>query len=249
VQNIETLTEHHRKGVFKFKQFEIEQKKAAMKVGTDGCLLGAWVGVEGAIRILDIGTGTGLIAIMMAQRNPLASIEGIDIDESAIDEATTNMKGSPWSDRLQAIQTSLQDFAVLRTNRYDLIVSNPPFFIAGKMPENQSLAAAKHAVSLSPLELIQGIVPLLLPEGRLGLILPPIEGAAFVKMAEKDFGFYLNKLTLVRPKKDKKVERWLIEMSRIPTELLHNELVIQYEARNDWTPSFTLLLKDFYLKM
>ena len=117
--------------VFKFKQFNIEQDKCSMKVGTDGVLLGAWANVENATNILDIGTGTGVIAVMLAQRAPLAQVSGIEIDEAACEQAVENMQASPFADRLKAELMPIQDFAKLSRSEFDLIVSNPPFFSGG----------------------------------------------------------------------------------------------------------------------
>ena len=121
------------KDVFKFKQFEIKQDGCAMKVGTDGVLLGAWADVSNTTEVLDIGTGTGVIAIMIAQRAMNANIDGVEIDEEACTTCNENMKNSPFSKRLKSIHSSLQDYAKVTRKEYDLIVCNPPFFTGGTL--------------------------------------------------------------------------------------------------------------------
>jgi len=243
------LDKQTRKNKFSFKQFEVHQQKSAMKVGTDGALLGAWVEVEGVRQVLDIGTGTGLIAIMIAQRNQMAFIHGIDIDSPSANEAKLNMDQSPWASRLNAECISIQDYASTTSTKYDLIVSNPPFFLAGNPTENESLAFAKHAITLNFDQLIETVNKLLLPEGRLGLILPAQESKIFIDKAKDLSGLNLIRLTEVKSKAEKPIERCLMEFSRVPSEIIVDQLVIQFEQRNNWTPEFKMLMKDFYLRI
>ena len=143
-----------REKVFRFKQFAVLNDRTAMKVGTDGVLLGAWCPVEGIHRVLDVGTGCGVIALMVAQRNSEAVITGIDIDEGAIEEAGLNYANSPWSERLTA---TLADFNDMKDNdRFDLIVSNPPYFTNGVLPTGDARTTARHTGSLSYRQLIEG---------------------------------------------------------------------------------------------
>lgn len=126
------------KEAFHFKQFSIAQDQCTMKVGTDGVLLGAWTDIENATKILDIGTGTGVIAVMMAQRFESAQIHAVEIEESAWSQADQNCKASPWADRLQVFHQSIQDFQKASSEKYDLIVSNPPFLPAALFPKTKS---------------------------------------------------------------------------------------------------------------
>ena len=159
-----------RSRIFKFKQFQVEHSRAAMKVGTDAVLLGAWCGVDGVRTALDVGTGCGVIALMVAQRAPKARITAIDIDPEAVAEADENFAASPWGDRLSARQADFKQFAT--GERYDLIVSNPPYFMNGVLPSGDSRAMARHTTELSYHQLLQSAKPLLASGGRLAMVTP-----------------------------------------------------------------------------
>lgn len=233
---------------FKFKQFSIEQDQCPMKVGTDGVLLGAWVDVSNAEQILDIGAGTGLIAIMLAQRTSTAQIDAVEIDGHACSQANSNMKASPWSDRLNSVESSIQDFAKLSQKEYDLIVSNPPFFTGGTLSDQNDRNNVRHTVKLPNGELLSSVRRLLKKGGRFCVILPLIEGLRFKELAQ-NYSFHCTKATKVKPKHDKSVERLLLQFEQSPQPLIEDELVIQYEKRNDFTEEYIALTKDFYLKM
>lgn len=199
-------------GAFRFKRFTIRQTRCPMKVGTDGVLLGAWVEVRPSDRrILDIGTGTGLIAVMLAQRSPEALITGVDIDD--VTEARENGDASPWGDRLRFEQTPIQDF--LPAERYDLIVSNPPFYVDSLTCPDRGRTTARHAVHLSYGELIDAVVRLLAPGGRFGVVLPTSEAERFRRQAAARLG--LLRLTQVRTTPRRPVKRVLMEFSPIPS--------------------------------
>lgn len=233
---------------FKFKQFTIHQDRCPMKVGTDGVLLGAWAEVGEARHILDIGTGTGVIAIMLGQRNPNANIHGVEIDELAYGQALENMNAAPWNDRLRAIHSSVQAFADKQGLKYDHIVSNPPFFSGGTFSNNQDRNSVRHTVKLPHGDLLVAVRKLLAEDGRFSVILPFIEGLRFQELA-KTYQFYCNRMTEVRPKADKRVERLLLEFERKDKELRKDDLVIQKEKRNDWTVAYRTLTSSFYLNM
>ena len=236
---------------FKFKQFSLEHDKSAMKVGTDGVLLGAWASVENSLRVLDIGTGSGVIALMLGQRNRTAEICGIEIDGASAEEATSNASASPFSSQLQIIHTSLQEFDISSSQKkFDLIVCNPPFFTGGTLTQNTNRDVARHTKKLSHNDLLQGVKRLLAKDsGKFSVILPYIEGLQFIEIA-KSYGLYLSKMTEVKPKADKKIERLLIEFNTMPSnEVLTNELIIQHNERNDYTLDYIELTKDFYLNM
>lgn len=228
--------------IFHFKEFSVQQDRCAMKVGTDGVLLGAWTDAKKCRTILDIGTGTGLIALMIAQRHP-AEIDAIDIDLPSVEQARENVLASPWSARIRVIHQELASFQP--GYLYDLIVSNPPYFIdsyaaAGEARHNARSASA----SLSHEELLLGIIRLLKEDGRFSLILPGREGQLFREQAEKR-GFYCNKLVRVCTGRDKPVKRILMEFSRTDFPLVEEDLTIHYRER-EFTDAYKNLTGDFY---
>ena len=160
-------------GGFRFKQFAVEQDDVAMKVGTDGVLLGAWANCEGAKRILDIGTGTGVIALQMAQRNAEAQIHAVEIDEAAAKRARANFDNSPWAERLNVEQTAVQEFSP--AEKFDLIVSNPPYFVDSLLPPDTKRSTARHTHDLTFEELDNAVARLLAGDGKFALILPVTE--------------------------------------------------------------------------
>lgn len=217
-----------------------------MKVGTDGVLLGAWSEVDRAENILDIGTGSGLIAIMLAQRNPRANIHGVEIDQSSFEQAEANMENSPWRDRLKVYHTSIQDFAGTTSIRYDLIVSNPPFFTGGNLSYNQDRNSVRHTIKLPHQDLLSAVRKLLSSEGRFALILPYLEGLRFCELAAT-YQLYCNRMTEVLPKVDKRVERLLLEFRKTKTPPLIEQLVLQDDDGQERTPAYQVLTQAFYL--
>lgn len=232
---------------FQFKQFSIDQDQCSMKVGTDGVLLGAWVDCADKKNILDIGTGTGLIAIMLAQRNNIASVHGVEIDHLACSQAKDNMQNSPFADRLKVIESSIQDYS-FHKEKYDLIVSNPPFFTGGTLSQNQERDAVRHTVKLPHGALLLSVQRLLEEDGKFAVILPFIEGLRFKELAAT-YNLHCSRETEVKPKEDKPVERLLLEFEKTKKTPVTDQLVIQKEARNDWTQQYIDLTKAFYLKM
>lgn len=233
---------------FHFKQFSIEQDQCTMKVGTDGVLLGAWADVDSATTALDIGTGTGLIAMMLAQRSSQLMVKAVEVDELACEQAVVNFTKTPFANRLEVIATSIQDYARSTTDNFDLIVSNPPFFSGGTFSASQERNDVRHTVKLPHGELLQRSRSLLRKTGKLCVILPLIEGLRFQELAPQ-YGLYCTKVTEVKPKIEKSVERLLMQFERVQSELEKDELVIQHEKRNDWTAEYIELTKAFYLKM
>ena len=218
-----------------------------MKVGTDGVLLGAWATVHPAKHILDIGTGSGLIAIMLAQRNDQAVIHGVEIDEPSFEQAQENMQRSPWSERLEACYTSIQDFSGNAMTRYDLIVSNPPFFTGGNLSYNQDRNSVRHTIKLPHQDLLSAVRKLLANEGRLALILPYLEGLRFCELADS-CQLYCNRMTEVMPRPGKRVERLLLEFSRNRTGRIVDQLVLQETESDERTAAYKTLTRDFYMK-
>lgn len=233
---------------FRFKQFSIQQDRCAMKVGTDGVLLGAWADVQGVENILDVGTGSGVIAIMLAQRAEKAEIHAVEIDRPSAEQARENMDASSWGGRLSVFNTSIQDYARSAPVRYGLIVSNPPFFSGGTFSHNQDRNSVRHTIKLPHGDLLSAVRNLLAPEGRFGLILPYIEGLRFQELA-RNYNLYCTRITEVMPKRDKPVERLLMQFERQSGKMEKNSLAIQHEKRNEWTQAYVKLAGDFYLNM
>ena len=229
---------------FRFKQFVIQQEKSAMKVGTDGVLLGAWTDCN-AISILDIGTGTGLIAIMLAQRSN-AIIDAIEIDRSSYLQAVENISACPWNDRISAIFSSIQDYANTTEKKYDLIISNPPFFNNSLKPESESKIISKHTDSLSYSELISVVKRLLTENGKFSIILPISEGLQFIEICQKNMLFCSRKTT-VTPCPWKTPSRLLLEFRNEEFKFDEGEIIIELDRRHEYSPEYRALTKDFYL--
>jgi tRNA1Val (adenine37-N6)-methyltransferase len=233
---------------FRFKEFTIRQDRCAMKVGTDGVMLGAWVEAEAAKSILDIGTGTGLIALMLAQRNAHARIDAVEIDEIACQQARDNMQNTPWADRLHCIHSAIQDYAPDCPNCYDLIISNPPFFTGGVLSESASKTQVRHTVKLPHGDLLSAAASMLSPGGTLAVVLPLLEGLRFAELALR-YRLYSERITEVRTRSDKPVSRILLQLTNIiPAKTRKDTLTVQEnDAPNAWTPEFKALVNDFYL--
>lgn len=231
---------------FAFKKFTIKQDKCAMKVGTDGVLLGAWVNTKNAKHILDVGTGTGLIALMMAQKsNDDVIIDAVDIDEQAYNQAIENVKNSSWANRINIYHTPFQYFADQK-KEYDLIVSNPPYFISStKAPEDQR-NYARHTDLLDYDELLFGVLKLLAPQGAFCVILPSKEGELFRDMAEKN-GLFLTKLMRVKTREDKVEKRYIMRFEKTRNSFSEESIIIEKDERQSYTEEYKSLTKDFYL--
>ncbi len=234
-----------RNNYFEFKQFTVVQEKSPMKVGTDGVLLGAWVTIKNVRKILDIGTGTGVIAMIMAQRSK-AEITGIEIEENAAREARTNVKNSIWNDRIKIYNISLQEFAQSSNDLFDLIICNPPFFINSKKSSNPGLSVAKHNDLLSLNDLAGMSASLLGPDGTLAVILPVKEAGQFIEIATLK-NLYLCRATEVKPKNFKKPIRLLMEFSRNKKEPERSYLTIHNDDGSGFTEQYKSLTKEFYL--
>jgi len=232
---------------FNFKQFTVYQDKCAMKVGIDGVLLGAWTPVDDAQKILDIGTGTGLVALMLAQRCD-AEVLGIDIDKNAFLQATENINNAPWSNRITLIENSIQDFSELTTKRFDLIVSNPPYFVNSFKSPSESRTKARHTDSLLHEDLILCAKKILTQTGRICLILPVIEGLKCVDFGERN-ELFCSKSVKVISKPGAVPKRLLIEFTQIYSKKVEYELLIETENRHSYSEEFTQLVKDFYIKL
>ena len=229
---------------FQFKHFSIQQESTAMKVGTDGVLLGAWSKLSGN-NMLDIGTGTGLIAIMLAQRTERATIDAIELEYEAYREALQNTANCDWSDRIEVCNCSIQDYYPQK--KYDTIVSNPPFFVDSTKTPNAQRNSARHADNLSFNDLITAIIRLLKPDGIFSLILPTTEAKHFIELAEKQ-QLFLNSVCTVKPNPIKTAKRVLMEFSFHKKEITTKELTIETKTIHQYTKEYISLTKDFYLK-
>ncbi len=231
---------------FRFKQFEIQDHRCAHKVGTDGTLLGGWVDVKNAKRILDIGTGSGLIALMLAQRtSPDTLIEAIEISLPDYSQASENVKHSPWHKKLTVRHSSLQQFE--STYLFECIVSNPPYFNNSFKPPNANRVVPRHTETLSFLDLIQHSLRLLTDGGTLNVILPFTEGLQFIDMAAQH-SLMLSRKFAFRTRAEKPIERWLLEFRRTSHPLEEGEILL-YHTGDEWSDDYKALTKDFYLKL
>jgi len=228
---------------FRFKQFTIEQGRAPMKVGTDGVLLGAWAGTTAPEKILDIGTGTGLIALMLAQRFPEASITAIEPNEDALSDARLNFENSPFSERLNLIHSNLEHF---RTEiEFDLIVSNPPFFTNSLISENKGRTEARHNLSLSS-EALAKATELLSEDGKMSVIYPTETYQSF-NQSMQSIGFKVERKTEVKPTQEKGFHRVLAEFGRDANQRDEAELVIEKYGRHQYSEEYIQLTENFYL--
>ena len=269
---------------FRFKKFEVAQHGAAHPVGTDSVLLGAWADVSGARTVLDIGTGTGVVALMVAQRAqgnvqcPTRNVQcpsralllgdqqylkpesHLDIGHFLLDIghfialeihppsaalARRNFAASPWAERLQVLEMSVQDFAQSADNQFDLIVSNPPFFSERTVSPDPTRRLGRHTATLPPDDLLEAVARLLAPKGKFCVVLPALEGQRLCEMAVP-LGLYWTKITQVRSRPEKPVERWLIQFERDPYPFERAELLI-YEQGERYSAAFRELTGEFYL--
>lgn len=234
---------------FQFKQFAVEQDRCAMKIGTDGVLLGAWTPItNNPFSILDIGAGTGIIALMLAQRSNSEQIDALEIDEDAYEQATDNFENSPWSDRLFCYHAGLDEFVEEPEDEYDVIVSNPPFYTEDYKTENEQRDLARFADAMPFDELIEAANLLLSENGIFAVIIPYKEEESFLAIAN-EYELYPLKITRVKGTPTTDIKRSLLAFTRNETpNFTVDELVIE-TARHVYTPEYIALTKDFYLKM
>jgi len=230
---------------FQFKQFKIEDDHCAMKVGTDGVLLGAWADVSNAKNMLDIGTGSGLIALMLAQRTKEdVHIDAIELEKECADQARENVWRSPWKEKITVHHKDIQSFQSKK--KYDLIVSNPPFFINSMLPPSGKRETARHTSTLSHEDLLAASKQLIAPNGKLAVIYPFQEGNDFIAKAQFS-GFYLRRQMAFYSKETKPQERWLLELEQEPGPLKREKLIL-YEGA-EWSGPYKKLVSAFYLHL
>ncbi len=232
---------------FQFKQFEIQQDKVLFKVNVDAVLLAAWANVQDKTHGLDIGTGTGVIALACCQRNDQLEMDAIEIDDASANQALQNFKASKFHSQLKLIHKDLQSFALSSKTKYDFIISNPPYFqYQNSTPAKSNLQFAKHTNKLSFEDLLKGAIELMTSIATFNLILPDAEGKLFIDMASKS-GLHLNRITKVSGRIGKPTERLLMCFSFQKSNLSESELTIQKTGvRHDYTDEYVKLVKDFY---
>ena len=235
--------------LFQFKQFSVNQDQTAMKIGTDGVLLGAWTPIDNNPKsVLDIGTGTGIIALMLAQRCDAEQIDALEIDENAYEQAVENFEGSPWGDRLFCFHAGLDEFIDDPEDEYDLIVSNPPFFSEDYRSANEQRDLARFQEAMPFEELVEAADLLLSENGIFSVIIPFNEEDRFIELCAEVELFPI-KVTRVKGAQNTKIVRSLLAFKRYELSVLTaDELVIEI-SRHEYTPEYISLTKDFYLKM
>ena len=236
--------------MFQFKKFTVQQDKTAMKVGTDGVLLGTWTPLSDTMySILDIGSGTGLVALILAQRSFAEQIDAIEIDEDAYEQCVENFEESPWNDRLFCYHAGLDEFTDEIEDRYDLIVCNPPFFKPNNLIEDEARSKARFYDILPFDELVKSASILLAEDGIFSVIIPFEEEENFLKLAANESLFPI-KITHVKGTPTAKIKRSLFAFSKTnnPEKLVTDILTLEIE-RHEYTPEFKELVKDFYLKL
>lgn len=234
---------------FQFKQFTVEQDNCAMKIGTDGVLLGAWAPVaKDTFSILDIGTGTGIIALMLAQRTDAQQIDALEIEENAYEQATDNFENSPWNDRLFCFHAGLDEFMEEPEDEYDIIVSNPPFYSEDYKTNNEQRDLARFQDALPFEDLVEAADVLLSENGVLAVIIPFKEEETFIEIAEQ-YELFPIKITRVKGTPTTEIIRSLLAFKRFELPALDSDELIIETSRHQYTPEYIELTKDFYLKM
>lgn len=219
-----------------------------MKIGTDGVLLGAWTPLENTpYSIMDIGAGTGIIALMLAQRSTAEQIDAMEIDDDAYEQAVDNFENSPWGDRLFCYHAGLDEFMEEPEDEYDLIVSNPPFYTEDYTSGDEQRDKARFTASLPFEDLVEAAALLLSDNGVFSVIIPFKEEENFIALA-KEFDLFPFKITRVKGNPTTDIKRSLLAFSRDERQIATDELIIE-TARHEYTPEYITLTKDFYLKM
>ena len=231
---------------FQFKQFTVWHDKCAMKVGTDGVLLGAWTSVQNAHKILDVGTGTGLVALMLAQRSlPDADIVALEIDETAAGQARDNVTRSPWKERVEVVQADFRSYQ--SSDKFDVVVSNPPYFVDSLECPDQQRNAARHNDSLTYEELLEGVAGLLAEDGAFTIVIP-VDVADRVKMIAAVKNLYAVRQLNVITKPGSVPKRTLITFTFSNQECVVEELLTEL-ARHQYSEEYIALTQEYYLNM
>lgn len=231
---------------FRFKHFTVAHDRSTHKVGTDGVLLGSWVDIRATDQnFLDIGTGSGVIALMLAQRaGNSARIDALEIHPHDAQQARENVARSPWPEKIAVHTVAAQNFET--KTRYDLIVSNPPFFVNSLLPPDQKRTTARHTLDLSFVDLLFTVTRLIRHGGRFGIVLPHNEATQFIALAER-LQLYPYRITSFRTRPHKPVERMLMEFSHQKKAAIKTALTL-YGDGQEWSEEYRSLTGDFYLR-
>jgi tRNA1Val (adenine37-N6)-methyltransferase len=228
---------------FAFKKFTVYHDACAMKVGTDGCILGAWASATNPKNILDVGAGTGLLSLMLAQRFEFAQIEALEIDPHCAKQCAENVANSPFVDRVKTYTTALQNFET--SVKYDLIVSNPPYFKNALLPETEQRKTARHDAELNAESLFFYTSKILEQSGKICIVIPFDRCEDFLREAQKN-KLFLQQKTTVKPTPQKPPKRVMLQFGFDENDLTENEIFIE-KSRGVYSEDFTQLLGDFYL--
>ena len=231
---------------FQFKQFRVNHHLSAMKVGTDSVLLGAWANGEGATAILDAGTGSGLLALMMAQRFNEAQIDAIDIVEDAVMQTRENASLSPWNNRIRVIHQSFQEYALTHADRYDMVICNPPYLSDSLQSPHQHRTTARHNHALPFTDLAQCVNKVLRPDGRFCVVIP-IDQQNKMEQAMAEQSYFPAKRMTIYHNHNREPKRILIEFSQSTAPCINQELQIETDQRHHYTDDYKNLTQHFYL--
>lgn len=235
--------------MFQFKQFTVQQDRCAMKIGTDGVLLGAWCPIENnPFSVLDIGAGTGILALMLAQRSNAQQIDALEIDENAYEQCVDNFESSPWGDRLFCFHAGLDEFMDEPEEEYDIIISNPPFYSEDYKTESEQRDLARFQDALPFGDLIEAANLLLSENGIFAVIIPFKEEERFIDLCS-EAELYPVKVTRVKGTPTSEIKRSLLAFKRYELSVLTAEELVIETARHQYTEEYIALTKDFYLKM
>ena len=233
---------------FTFKEFQVHQDQCAMKIGTDAVLLGAWTSVkQNPFAILDIGAGTGILSLILAQRSQAEVIDAMEIDYNAYEQCVDNFENAPWSDRLFCYHASLEEFTDEIEDKYDLIISNPPFYSEDFKTENTPRDLARFTDAMPFQHLVESVSSLLSEDGIFSVIIPFKEEIDFIELASK-VNLFPNRVLHVKGSPSSEIKRSLLEFSFRNSEIKKEELIIE-TTRHQYTEDYIKLTKDFYLKM
>ena len=233
---------------FQFKQFTVNQDKCAMKIGTDAVLLGSWTDVSfNPDRILDIGSGTGILALMMAQRSPAMLIDAIELEDLAFEQCVENFENSSWSDRLFCYHSSIQEFTDKINEKYDLIICNPPFYQEDYQSNDIKRNKSRFNDSMPFKSLIRCVSHLLSNNGFFSVIVPFSAENTVIDFAYSEH-LFPSRILRLKGNPTTKTVRSLIEFSFQKSDIHIEELIIE-TSRHQYTKDYIELTKDFYLKM
>jgi tRNA1Val (adenine37-N6)-methyltransferase len=233
---------------FKFKQFKVEQDKCAMKIGTDSVLLGAWTSVNhNPFNVLDIGAGTGILSLMIAQRSHAQQIEAIEIDDDAYEQCVDNFENSPWNDKLFCFHASILEYIEAVNEKFDLIICNPPFYSEDYKTPDKARNLARFSDAMPLEHIIFAVIYFLSKKGKFSIVAPFKEEKNIIEEASL-INLYPNCILRVKGNPNSEIKRSLIEFSFSESDIKTSELIIENE-RHQYTQDYISLTKDFYLKM